>query len=65
MILDALITSVKAVFIILLIAVTLLALPKIIEQATSDNQVQPYSGATPDCPEHIDDDEWVVPTHRY
>lgn len=59
---------IKAFFMVCLIIATiivfLLALPKMVEQATSDNQEQPYSGATPDCPLHIDDEAWVVPTSR-
>lgn len=58
----------KAFFMVCLIIVTivvfLLALPNIIEQATSDRQVQPYSGACPDYPYHIDYEEWVPPTSR-
>lgn len=63
---DALIDFVKAVFMVLLIiaaiAMLLLALPTMVEQATTDHQDQPYSGATPDCPLHIDEEPWVAPT---
>lgn len=59
---------VKAIFYVLLIivaiAIFLLALPTMIEQATTDRQLQPYSGATPDCPLHIDDEPWIAPTSR-
>jgi hypothetical protein len=46
----------KVVGVILMIILLVLALPKMIEQAQSDNYEQPYSGATPDCPRHIDED---------
>lgn len=46
----------KVVCVILAIILFILALPKMIEQAKSDYQEQPYSGATPDCPRHIDED---------
>ena len=67
--LDILIDFIKAVLFVLLIivsvAVFLLALPKMVEQATTDTQIQPYSGACPDYPIHFDDEEpWVTPTSR-
>jgi hypothetical protein len=55
---------IKIILFIATVVMLLLALPRIIEQATSDNQDQPYSGATPDCPLHIDDEPWVAPTSR-
>lgn len=55
---------IKIILFIITVVMLLLALPRIIEQATSDNQEQPYSGATPDCPYHIDYEEWVPPTSR-
>lgn len=52
----ALINFVKDAITVMLIIVTaivfLLALPAIIEQATSDDQEQPYSGACPDYSYH-------------
>lgn len=48
----------KSVLMVLLIIaailILLLALPNIVEQATTDQQIQPYSGATPDYPIHFD-----------
>ena len=55
---------IKVILFIATVVLLLLALPRIIEQATSDDQDQPYSGATPDCPLHIDYEEWVPPTSR-
>lgn len=49
----------KVVGVIIMITLLLLALPNIIKQATSDYQEQPYSGATPDCPRHIDEDPYI------
>lgn len=54
---------IKVVGVILMIILFLLALPKMIEQAKSDYQEQPYSGATPDCPRHIDEEPWI-PSHQ-
>lgn len=55
---------VMILLVIITVAVFLLALPKMVDQATSDSQEQPYSGATPDCPLHIDDEPWTPPTSR-
>lgn len=35
---------------IVMIVVTIIAAPKMWEQATSDKATHPHSGATPDCP---------------
>lgn len=56
-----LLNFIKVVFTVILIIITviafLIALPTIIEQAKSDRCDQPYSGATPDCPLHLDDED--------
>ena len=54
----------KVVGVILMIILFVLALPKMIEQAQSDYREQPYSGATPDYPRHIDEEPWIIPSRH-
>lgn len=56
--------AIKVILFIATVVMLILALPNMVAQATSDNQEQPYSGACPDCPYHVDDEPWVAPTSR-
>lgn len=56
--LDFIKAFVKVCMVIVMIIMLLLALPKMVEQAQSDTQEQPYSGATPDCPRHEEESSY-------